>query len=166
MKETSCPNQTADKHITGNIGLYYVCYRLSKNDWNAMPTSRNSRGADIIAVKGDDCIGIQVKSLSAKADVRLGRNYREPFVHYWIIVTDCRNKKNEPAVYVIPSEDIIKERLDPNNQNNGLVTFDPAKEPETEPNSFYLSHTFLKKSGLYLNRWDLLGKRDSQNPAA
>jgi hypothetical protein len=28
--------------IVGNIGLYYVCYRLSCFGWNAMPTARNA----------------------------------------------------------------------------------------------------------------------------
>jgi len=39
--------------ITGNIGLYYTCYRLSRLGWNVMPTSRNARGIDIIAYSTD-----------------------------------------------------------------------------------------------------------------
>ena len=35
--------------ITGNIGLYWTCYRLSRMGWNAMPTVRNARGVDVIA---------------------------------------------------------------------------------------------------------------------
>jgi hypothetical protein len=30
-----------DNQLTGNIGLYYICYELSKRGWNALPTSRN-----------------------------------------------------------------------------------------------------------------------------
>lgn len=33
--------------ITGNIGLFYACYELSRKGWNVMPTSRNARGIDI-----------------------------------------------------------------------------------------------------------------------
>jgi hypothetical protein len=35
--------------ITGNVGLYLTCYKLSKLGWNAMPTARNARGIDIVA---------------------------------------------------------------------------------------------------------------------
>jgi hypothetical protein len=32
-----------DPQITGNVGLYYCCYRLSQLGWNVMPTARNAR---------------------------------------------------------------------------------------------------------------------------
>ena len=35
--------------ITGNMGMYYTCYKLSCMGWNVMPTARNARGIDIIA---------------------------------------------------------------------------------------------------------------------
>ena len=64
-----------DAQITGNIGLYYTCYRLSKMGWNVMPTSRNARGIDIIAYnrEGTKFIGIQVKTLSKRNPVPLGK---------------------------------------------------------------------------------------------
>lgn len=37
-----------DPQITGNVGLYYCCYKLSLLGWNVMPTARNARGVDII----------------------------------------------------------------------------------------------------------------------
>ena len=62
-----------DNQITGNIGLYYVCYQLSRRGWNVMPTARNARGIDIVAYKGSKgFIGIQVKTLSKPAPVPLG----------------------------------------------------------------------------------------------
>jgi hypothetical protein len=53
-----------DPQITGNVGLYYSCYRLSLLGWNVMPTARNARGVDIIAYDSiaSRFIGIQVKS--------------------------------------------------------------------------------------------------------
>gem|GEM_PF-3520205 len=42
-----------DTQVTGNIGLYYACYQLSRMGWNAMPTARNARGIDIIAYNRD-----------------------------------------------------------------------------------------------------------------
>lgn len=53
-----------DPQITGNVGLYYCCYKLSLLGWNVMPTARNARGVDIIAYsRGAEprFLGIQVK---------------------------------------------------------------------------------------------------------
>ena len=63
------PKDTQKKstQITANIGLYYVCYQLSRRGWNVMPTARNARGIDIVAYKGSKgFIGIQVKTLSKR----------------------------------------------------------------------------------------------------
>jgi Holliday junction resolvase-like predicted endonuclease len=61
---------------TGNIGVYYACYQLSRMGWNVMPTARNSRGIDIIAYnkEGKDFIGVQVKTLSKRNPVPLGNS--------------------------------------------------------------------------------------------
>ena len=60
--------------ITGNVGLYYYCYKLSLLGWNVMPTSRNARGIDIIAYSADASrfVGIPVKALSKRNPVPLG----------------------------------------------------------------------------------------------
>ncbi|MGE5661673.1 MAG: hypothetical protein ACM3X1_05445 [Ignavibacteriales bacterium] len=34
--------------LVGNVGLYYLCFELSKREWNVLPTSRNARGVDIV----------------------------------------------------------------------------------------------------------------------
>ena len=38
-----------EQQIVGNIGLYYVSYRLSQLGWNVMPTARNAKGIDLVA---------------------------------------------------------------------------------------------------------------------
>ena len=57
--------------VTGNVGLYYTCYHLSRMGWNVMPTARNARGIDLIAYNqdGSKFIGVQVKSLSKRNPV-------------------------------------------------------------------------------------------------
>jgi hypothetical protein len=35
------------------MGLHYICYELSKRGWNALPTSRNARGIDIVIYSQD-----------------------------------------------------------------------------------------------------------------
>lgn len=95
-----------DNQLTGNIGLFYACYRLSLLGWNVLPTIRNAKGADIFLVKDERKLGIQVKTLSAEADVALGENYNDPSVDFWIVLMNIR-KGDQPKVYIISQKDII-----------------------------------------------------------
>lgn len=64
-----------ETHITGNVGLYYTCYKLSRMGWNVMPKSRNARGIDIIAYSTGSpqrLVMVQVKSLSKRNSVPVG----------------------------------------------------------------------------------------------
>jgi hypothetical protein len=97
------PNQ-----VIGNIGLFYVCYKLSLFGWNVMPTARNSKGVDIIAYSqnGSRRILIQVKSLSRTNSVSLGKrldNLLGDFVVIWI-----KNHPNEPICFVMQSQTVKK----------------------------------------------------------
>jgi len=97
-----------ETQITGNIGLYYTCYRLSRMGWNVMPTSRNARGIDIIAYSPDGSrfIGIQVKALSKRNPVPIGTSLDKIMGDFWIIVN---NVAHEPCAFVmLPSE--VKEK--------------------------------------------------------
>jgi hypothetical protein len=42
------PNQ-----LVGNMGLFYVCFELSKSGWNCLPTSRNAKGIDLAIYSQD-----------------------------------------------------------------------------------------------------------------
>lgn len=93
--------------IVGNIGLYYICYRLSRMGWNVMPTARNAQGIDVVAYNrlGTEFVGIQVKSLSNRAPVPLGKSLDKIMGDYWIIV----NKLNkEPETYILLPDEVKK----------------------------------------------------------
>ena len=63
-----------------------------------MPTARNARGIDIVAYSrdGKKYIGIQVKSLSKRAPVPLGKSLDKIMGDFWVII----NKATfEPMVY-------------------------------------------------------------------
>src|ERR1051325_2022596 len=85
--------------IVGNIGLFYTCYELCKRGWNAMPTSRNARGIDILIYSQDGARkhSIQIKSLSGKNPVPLGKNLDGFFADYLII---CTNVMEEPEMFI------------------------------------------------------------------
>lgn len=94
-----------DPLLTGNVGLYYCCYRLSLLGWNVMPTARNARGVDIIAYSRNASrfVGVQVKALSKRSPVPLGTSLDKIMGDWWVIV----NKVASPsplAFILLPSE--------------------------------------------------------------
>lgn len=106
------------KQTVGNAGMYYVCYELSRRGWNAMPTSRNTRGIDILIYNHDASkkYTIQVKSLSKVNPVPLGKSLDHLFGDFFII---CGNLEQSPEVYILPVDEIrdgilARPRNDPN----------------------------------------------------
>jgi hypothetical protein len=106
--------------VIGNAGLYYACYRLSLLGWNALPTSRNARGIDVIAYNADcsRTISVQVKALSKRPPVPLGKSLDRIMGDFWIIVN---NIISSPSAYVmVPAE--IRE-LAHRGEKDGQVSF-------------------------------------------
>lgn len=99
------PNQ-----ITGNIGLFWVCYKLSQLGWNAMPTSRNARGIDVVAFStdGSRMVTLQVKTLadpfSGASNISVGRELdRVGMANWWVIVIDALR---EPRAFILSPEEV------------------------------------------------------------
>jgi hypothetical protein len=92
--------------IVGNVGLYYVCYRLSSLGWNVMPTARNARGIDIIIYSQDAkrTLTIQVKALSKRAHVPLGRAGYTLFGNFFIVCRDVASTK--PECFILVPEEV------------------------------------------------------------
>ncbi len=96
-----------NNQVVGNIGLYYVCYRLSLSGWNVMPTARNARGVDLLIYSQDAArtASIQVKALSRRNPVPLGSSL-DRFFGDWVVI--CRNvahANSEPECFVLkPAE--------------------------------------------------------------
>jgi hypothetical protein len=76
-------------------------------EWNAMPTSRNARGVDIIAYNSDcsKTISIQVKTLSKKNPVPLGNSLEKVMGDFWVIVNEAAK---EPQTYVMLPKEVKK----------------------------------------------------------
>ena len=118
--------QALDPQITGNVGLYYSCYRLSLLGWNVMPTARNARGVDIIAYSADASrtIAVQVKALSKRSAVPLGSSLEKVMGDFWIIIN--RAVTSPTAFILLPSE--VK-ALAVRNEKDGRCSFwlDPPR---------------------------------------
>jgi len=52
------------EHAVGNVGLYYVCSRLSCLGWNVMPTARNARGVDSLIYSQDASLDFHGRELT------------------------------------------------------------------------------------------------------
>ena len=90
--------------IIGNVGLYYTCYKLSLMGWNTMPTTRNAKGVDIIAYNSDcsTMLGLQVKTLSKRSAVPLGKSIDNIIGDYWVVVADV--EKELTSFILLPEE--------------------------------------------------------------
>jgi len=109
-----------ETQVTGNIGMYYVCYMLSRMGWNVMPTARNARGIDIIAYNktGTEFIGVQVKTLSKRNPVPLGTSLEKIMGDYWLIIN---NVSAEPVSFVLRPEEV--KSLAHRGEKDGRVSF-------------------------------------------
>ncbi|MBP5351661.1 MAG: hypothetical protein J6Y56_06840 [Fibrobacterales bacterium] len=92
--------------IVGNVGMYYVCFKLSELGWNVMPTARNAKGIDIVAYKpdGKGFLGVQVKSLSKRNPIPLGTNLDKVMGDVWCVVV--RQKDDSLVTYLLSPKQI------------------------------------------------------------
>ena len=105
----------------GNIGLFYVCYRLSKLGWNVMPTARNAKGIDILTYSQDAkrVRTIQVKALSKATPVPLSNTLNHLFADFVVV---CRRVIDEnPQCFILPTETVRK--WADRKEKNGVVSY-------------------------------------------
>ncbi|TAK56754.1 hypothetical protein EPO17_03775 [Patescibacteria group bacterium] len=113
--------------ITGNVGLYYCCYQLSLRNWNVMPTARNARGVDIVAYNSDATriIGIQVKALSKRSAVPLGKSLKNVMGNFWIIVNKVTT--GAPTAFILTPAEVIEGAHLAGKGENAAYWMEPGK---------------------------------------
>lgn len=96
------------KQTVGNIGLYYVCCRLSRMGWNVMPTARNARGIDVLTYSqdGSRTVTIQVKALSKRNPVPVGAKTDVLIPDFVVIVRGVQG--DSPISYVLTKDEAIR----------------------------------------------------------
>jgi hypothetical protein len=114
--ESALPN-----HAVGNVGLYYVCYRLSCLGWNVMPTARNARGVDILIYSQDAkrTAAIQVKALSRRNPVPLGGKLEGLFGDFFVICRDVASER--PECFILTPDEV--RHLAHRGEKDGKVSF-------------------------------------------
>ncbi len=133
-------------HLVGNAGVFYVCHRLSQMGWNAMPTTRNAKGPDVVIASEDATRTwtIQVKSLSKRIPVALGKNPN--IVADWVVV--CVGvRTHSPRCFVMAPVEV-----------SGLAYRDKRGDNHwLQPPQY--------DTGAFAERWDRIGSGLSGNPA-
>ena len=138
---TKFPRNVVTSQTIGNIGLYYVCYKLSLFGWNVMPTARNAKGIDILLYSQNAVrkVLIQVKTLSKKNPVPLGTKLANLFGDYVIICV--RTYPNEPKCFVMTPREV--RNLAHRGKKAGKVSY------WLQPSSYY--------NDTYEEKWDRIG---------
>ena len=106
MEKSKGKVETIASQVIGNVGLYYVCYRLSCQGWNVMPTARNAKGVDVLIYNHDASrkLSIQVKALSKRNAVPLGTKLEHFFADFIVV---CRYVlKEKPECFILTPDEV------------------------------------------------------------
>ncbi|MBK5265703.1 MAG: hypothetical protein JJE34_10815 [Alphaproteobacteria bacterium] len=98
---------TKNRHqFTGNAGLGYILWQMSRRGWHAVPTIRNARGSDILVTDADEDVkfGIQSKALSKRQAVPLGRDLTTLRSEWWIITVHANS--DNPVCYIMTINEV------------------------------------------------------------
>lgn len=130
-----------NKQRTGNIGLFYIGYKLSRFGWNVLPTIKNAKAIDMMAYneKGDK-ISIQCKGCTNTESVGPFKNIEDIIADYYIISTDVYRK---PVTYILTKDDVLSNLT--KNKNGYWLEKSRKKD-----NNFYMKDEFRE-------RWDKIG---------
>src|SRR5690349_12632581 len=87
--------------MTGNAGLNYAAWQLSRRGWHVMPTVRNARGSDMFIVSPDETLtlGVQSKALSSRVAVPLGNDIARLQSDWWILTVHANSDR--PVCYIM-----------------------------------------------------------------
>lgn len=94
--------------FTGNAGLGYIVWQLSRRGWHVTPTIRNARGSDMFVTDVDEIIkfGVQSKALSKRQAVPLGRELTALRSEWWIITIHANS--DNPICYILTIDEVRK----------------------------------------------------------
>lgn len=118
----SAPSR-ANRQITGNAGLNYAAWQLSRRGWHVMPTIRNARGSDLFVTNEDETVffGVQSKGLSKRYAVPLGLSLDNLRSDWWVITTNANS--DAPICFVLHLDEV--RRLATQDKNGGKWWLEP-----------------------------------------
>jgi len=109
-----------DNQITRNVGLYFVCYKLSKLGWKVLLEPKNTKGIDLTVFKSKENNNItktvKVRALSKRDAVPLGKE-SDNFFADWLIV--CQGVYEVPKCFILQKKEIMALRHTDTKQETG-----------------------------------------------
>lgn len=116
--------------MTGNAGLNYAAWQLSRRGWHVMPTIRNARGSDLIVTDADETLffGIQSKALSKRSAVPLGRSLEALRSAWWIITVQANSDR--PVCFIMNRHEVQKHASQ--DANGGAYWLNPPAYDQDE----------------------------------
>lgn len=118
-----------DKQVTGNVGLFFVCYKLSRRGWNVLPTSRNAKGIDILAYgsQGERILTIQAKGFTGIESVGPFKKESEVLADFYIVVSHVYEN---PLTYILTKDEVKSHLTPPKGDNVYWLNPEDYKLPE------------------------------------
>ncbi len=160
MKKTKPSNPRSMYGITGVAGEYFVAAELSRRDWIATVTLKNTPNIDVLATRrdGSRTINVQVKTRSPtnKQGWVLDSSIEKPVAkkNFFVVLVQLKGRDELPDYYVIPRNALAGAirrrhvvwletpgREGQKHNDNTIRNFKPRQHPR-----------FAK----YLNNWDVL----------
>ena len=110
--------------VTGNSGLNYAAWQLSRRGWHVMPTIRNARGSDLIVTDADETVffGVQSKALSKRQAVPLGKAIDDLRSEWWVITIHANS--DQPACFILRNTEV--RALASQDRNGGAYWLEPS----------------------------------------
>ncbi|MGA8613373.1 MAG: hypothetical protein WB760_17060 [Xanthobacteraceae bacterium] len=99
-----------DSVLKGNTGEFYVLAELSRRDWIAAQTARNSRAYDVLARKGDRQVGLRVKTKTSGGFQWNVKKNGEIFLELgaadFCVLVEIPAGEQYPLFYVVPTRTV------------------------------------------------------------
>ena len=124
-----------DRQLTGNVGLFFISYRLSRLGWNVLPTSRNAKGIDILAYgKHGDKYTIQTKGYTERGAIGPFKEKTDVIADFYIVASYVYQS---PKTYILTKNEVTK-----------LLRLQDGK--------YWLEYRDYEKAE-FLEKWDKIG---------
>ena len=157
----------------GNVGMFLVCAELSKRNLIAMPTSRNTKGYDIVVLNPETnaAVGIQVKCTDRKEFPILSSHWRdyeekteEKIVSDFVFVDISDSDK--PNYFIVTDKELkallkslIKKHVSDYGEEHELSWEKMLEKEKTEKRKPDLWVIKLNYIEAYENRWETITDR-------
>ena len=128
MVEESKPRHRSQ--ITGNAGLNYAAWQLSRRGWHVLPTIRNAKGSDMFVTNADETVffGVQSKGFNKRYPVPLGMNLAALRSDCWVITIHANS--DAPICFVLRLDDVRS--LASQDKNGGKWWLEPKAYDKDE----------------------------------